>query len=76
MIYRFAHRNRLASERHGRQRTVPCPSKPVDFGGLRVRDWLAGQSFDDQTEFGLKKLEELVGDVWPLRHLKCVWIEF
>ena len=27
-------------------------SKPAEFGGLRVRDWLAGQSFEAQTAFG------------------------
>ena len=31
MIYRFAHRNRLALERHGRQRTVPCPSQEDEY---------------------------------------------
>ena len=27
-------------------------SKPKELGGLRVRDWLAGQSFEAQTAFG------------------------
>lgn len=31
----------------------------LDFtGGLRVRDWLAGQSFQDQYEFGLDVLRK------------------
>ena len=29
-------------------------SKPESLNGLRVRDWLAGQSFEFQTEFGWK----------------------
>ena len=42
MICRFAHRNRLASRRHGRQRTVPCP--PVSSSWERLimnkKKWL------------------------------------
>ncbi len=35
-------------------------SSKTDFsGGLRVRDWLAGKSFDFQYQFGINKLKEL-----------------
>ena len=32
-------------------------SKPPEYGGLRVRDWLAGQSFEFQTRFGWEIIE-------------------
>ena len=36
-------------------------SKPPEFGGLRVRDWLKGQSFEAQTEFGWKIIRQYRG---------------
>ena len=36
-------------------------SKPSEFGGLRVRDWLAGKSFEEQTEFGWKIIRQFRG---------------
>ena len=33
-------------------------SKPEDLGGLRVRDWLNGQSYEKQYEFGLEVLKK------------------
>jgi hypothetical protein len=32
-------------------------SKPLEYGGLRVRDWLVGQSFEDQYAFGWSVIE-------------------
>jgi hypothetical protein len=38
-------------------------SSSKDFSeGQRVRDWLRGQSFDQQHEFGLKQLRKIIGD--------------
>ena len=34
-------------------------SKPAEYGGLRVRDWLAGQSFEFQFQYGMKILEQM-----------------
>ena len=34
-------------------------SKPTEYGGLRVRDWLAGQSFEFQFQYGMKILEKM-----------------
>ena len=39
-------------------------SKPQEYGGLRVRDWLAGQSFEYQTQFGRNKITEFGGPAW------------
>ena len=33
-------------------------SKPQDLNGLRVRDWLTGQSFEAQTAFGWRIINE------------------
>ena len=32
-------------------------SKKEISGNMRVRDWLAGQSFEEQTQFGWKIIE-------------------
>ena len=32
-------------------------SKPANLNGLRVRDWLNGQSYDKQYEYGLQVLK-------------------
>ena len=39
-------------------------SKPKEYGGLRVRDWLAGKSFEFQTQFGIDKIKEFGGLAW------------
>ena len=39
-------------------------SKPAEFEGLRVRDWLAGQSFEDQYSFGWKVILEFWSDIF------------
>ena len=36
-------------------------SKPSDLRGLRVRDWLAGQSFEDQTKYGWEIIRKFGG---------------
>jgi hypothetical protein len=36
-------------------------SKPFFTNGLRVREWLRGQSFAEQYEYGVKKLAQLLG---------------
>ena len=36
-------------------------SKPEGFDGLRVRDWLAGKSFEEQTEFGWQVIRRFRG---------------
>lgn len=39
-------------------------SKPAEYGGLRVRDWLAGQSFEFQFQYGMKILEQMWSEVF------------
>jgi len=48
----------LTPSQHG-QISGFCSSKPDFTGGLTVRDWLAGQSFEAQYQFGIDKLKEL-----------------
>ncbi len=37
-------------------------SKQEISEGQKVRDWLRGQPFDQQYEFGLKQLKRIIGD--------------
>jgi hypothetical protein len=39
-------------------------SKPDELGGLRVRDHLAGQSFEQQYQFGWEVIEKFWGELY------------
>ena len=39
-------------------------SKPDQYGGLRVRDYLAGQSFEQQSQFGWRVIEKFWGELY------------
>jgi len=46
-----------------RQITGYFASKDFFTNGLRVRDWLPGQSFEEQTQFGLESVGSLSGSL-------------
>ena len=39
-------------------------SKPAELNGLRVRDWLAGKTFEEQYEYGLKILQQILEEMF------------